>query len=90
MSDGVSSVPSMLTVIGPQLPAVLSERDLAVLAIERKPFRFAGQKEKVIREKLDLSATRYYQILNSLLDNPLALAAEPMMINRLRRARGVR
>ena len=80
----------MITVIGPQLPRTLSESELTVLAIERRQFKYSAQKEKLIREKLDLNATRYYQMLNSLLDNPLALAAEPMLINRLRRAQGVR
>jgi hypothetical protein len=34
-----------------------------------------------------VSATRYYQSLNVLLDKPGALAAEPVLVGRLRRLR---
>ena len=37
-----------------------------------------------------MSATRYYQVLNALIDNPAALAADPMLIKRLRRLRSQR
>ena len=62
----------------------LTERDIIVLEIERQRWRYAAHKEKAIREQLDLNGTRYYQVLNSLLDHPQALAKYPMMLNRLR------
>ena len=68
-------------------PRPLTERDHAILAIERQWWRYQSAKERAIREQLDLSATRYYQILNNLLDNPAAAQAEPMLVNRLRRKR---
>ena len=37
-----------------------------------------------------MSTTRYYQVLNTLIDNPLALAHDPMLIKRLRRMRATR
>ena len=37
-----------------------------------------------------MSSTRYYQVLNSLIDNPAALAADPMLVKRLRRLRAAR
>ena len=37
-----------------------------------------------------MSATRYYQVLNALLDNPAALEADPMLVKRLRRMRAAR
>ncbi len=37
-----------------------------------------------------MSATRYYQVLNQLLDDEAALAADPMLIKRLRRQRDAR
>jgi hypothetical protein len=37
-----------------------------------------------------MSATSYFQILNSLLDNPAALASDPMLVKRLRRIRSTR
>jgi len=68
----------------------LSERDLRILAFERNWWKHAGAKEQAIRDAFDLSATRYYQVLNGLLDNPAALAAEPVVVARLRRLRSTR
>lgn len=70
--------------------ADLSERDAQILDFERQWWRYAGAKDDAIKELFDLSATRYYQILNSLLDNPAALAYDPMLIKRLRRMRDQR
>lgn len=70
----------------PQMPG-LGERDLAVLAMERRHYRRQGAKEQAVRDELGLSATRYYQVLNALLDDPAALALEPVLVNRLRRLR---
>lgn len=68
----------------------LDERESAVLAFERRWWRFAGAKEAAISEQLGMNATRYYQVLNSLLDSPAALAADPMLVKRLRRLRDSR
>ena len=68
----------------------LSERDQQVLAFERQWWKYAGAKEQAIRELFDMSATRYYQVLNALLDKPEALAADPMLVKRLRRLRAAR
>lgn len=70
--------------------AVLTEREHAILAFERQWWRHAGAKEQAIRDAFGLSATRYYQLLNALLDNPAALAAEPVLVGRLRRLRSSR
>ncbi len=70
--------------------AQLSERDQEILAFERQWYRYAGQKERAIREKFGLSSTSYFQILNSLLDDPRALAHDPMLVKRLRRMRQAR
>lgn len=69
---------------------VLSERERAILAFERQSWRHAGAKEQAIRDSFELSATRYYQLLNALLDNPAALAHDPVLVGRLRRLRGSR
>ncbi len=71
-------------------PPALSERELEILAFEKQSWRHAGAKEQAIRDRLDLSATRYYQLLNALLDNPLALEQDPVLVGRLRRLRGSR
>lgn len=68
----------------------LGEREAAILAFERQWWRFAGAKEQAVREQFDLSATQYYQVLNALIDTPEALAAEPMLVKRLRRMRSTR
>ncbi|GGX84156.1 DUF3263 domain-containing protein [Streptomyces hiroshimensis] len=68
----------------------LSERDLAVLALERRPFSGPGAKERAVRERLGMTPTRYYQLLNALLDDPRALAHDPVTVNRLRRIRDAR
>ncbi|MGC0144964.1 MULTISPECIES: DUF3263 domain-containing protein [unclassified Pseudactinotalea] len=68
----------------------LSERDAAILAFENQWWKYAGAKETAIREHFDMSATRYYQVLNALIDTPAALAAEPMLVKRLRRMRSSR
>lgn len=70
--------------------SALSERDAAILAFEKQWWKYAGAKEQAVRELFDLSATGYYQVLNTLLDSPAALAAEPMLVKRLRRMRASR
>jgi hypothetical protein len=68
----------------------LSRRDREILAFERQWWKYAGVKEQAIRELFDMSATRYYQVLNALIDTPEALAADPMLVKRLRRLRASR
>lgn len=68
----------------------LTARDEAVLAVERRSWPGPGPKERAIREQLGISPTRYYQLLNALLDDPRALAHDPVTVNRLRRVRDAR
>ena len=68
----------------------LSDRDREIIAFERQWWKYAGAKEQAIRELFDMSATRYYQVLNMLIDSPIALAADPMLVKRLRRLRATR
>ncbi len=68
----------------------LSDRDREVIAFERQWWKYAGAKEQAIRELFDLSATRYYQVLNALIDDPAALEVDPMLVKRLRRLRSSR
>ena len=69
---------------------VLSARDREILAFERQWWKYAGAKEQAIRELFDMSATRYYQVLNALIDTTEALEADPMLVKRLRRLRASR
>jgi len=68
----------------------LSERDQAILAFERQWWKYAGAKEAAVREQFDMSSTRYYQVLNALIDRPEALEHDPLLVRRLRRLRAAR
>ena len=70
--------------------AGLTEREREILAFERQWWKYAGAKETAIRDLFDLSATRYYQTLNALIDRPEALVHDPMLVKRLRRLRTTR
>jgi len=73
-----------------RLDSKLGKRDLAILDFERSWWKHAGAKEEAIRECFDLSATRYYELLNDLLENPAAEVHDPILIKRLRRLRTYR
>ena len=65
----------------------LTDREREILAFEAKWWRYAGAKERAIRETFGLSSTRYYQLLNRLLEKQEAMRDDPMLVKRLRRAR---
>ncbi|MGI8330137.1 DUF3263 domain-containing protein [Actinomadura scrupuli] len=69
---------------------LLSDRDRQILAFERQWWKYAGAKEQAIRELFDMSATRYYQLLNLLIERPEALEHDPMLVKRLLRMRSQR
>jgi hypothetical protein len=68
----------------------LTARDAAMLDFERQWWKYAGAKEQAVREKFDMSSTRYYQVLNALIDRPEALEHDPLLVRRLRRLRATR
>ena len=65
----------------------LSERDQAILDFERTWWMEPGPKESAIRARLDLSPTRYYQLLGDLVGSAEALAYDPLVVRRLLRLR---
>jgi Protein of unknown function (DUF3263) len=65
----------------------LSTREREILAFERQWWKYAGAKEQAVRELFEMSSTRYYQVLNALIDRPEALAHDAMLVKRLRRMR---
>ncbi|MGB3956019.1 MAG: DUF3263 domain-containing protein [Brooklawnia sp.] len=67
--------------------SALTEREVAILDFEKSWWQARASKETEIRERFDMSASRYYQILNSLIDRPEALAHDPLLVKRLRRLR---
>ena len=68
----------------------LTERDRAILDFERSWWTSAGPKDTAIRERFELSGTRYYQLIAELIDDPEALEYDPLLIRRLRRVRNRR
>lgn len=71
-------------------PEGLSRREREMLTFERQWWRQAGAKEIAIRDRFGVTPTRYYQVLNALVDRPDALAADPLLVRRLRRLRTAR
>ena len=74
----------------PAMHVALSELEIRILDFEASWWRYAGAKEAAIKELFELSAARYYQLLNDLIDRDDALAASPMLVKRLRRLREAR
>lgn len=67
--------------------SALDDRDRAILDFERQWWRVPGSKEQAISDRFSLSTTRYYQLLNGLIDMPEALEYDPMVVKRLQRIR---
>ncbi|MEA2434303.1 MAG: hypothetical protein QOG54_1760 [Actinomycetota bacterium] len=65
----------------------LAQRERDILDFERSWWKHAGVKEQAIKERFEMSATRYYQMLNEILENPAALAYDPILVKRLKRLR---
>jgi hypothetical protein len=68
----------------------LSHTDVDILDFERTWWKHAGVKERAIKERFDMSATKYYGLLNELLENPAAMEHDPILVKRLRRLRTYR
>ena len=68
----------------------LGGRDIEILDFERSWWKHAGVKEQAIKDHFSMSATKYYQLLNDLLEDPAALAHDPILVKRLRRMRTYR
>lgn len=68
----------------------LTETEAGMLELERSWWQYAGAKEAEARARFDLSITRYYQLLNDLIDREVALAHDPLTVKRLRRIRAAR
>jgi hypothetical protein len=69
---------------------MLSELDMRILAFERRGWRSPTLKEQAISDVLGLTATRYYQVLNELIDRPEALEFDPVLVKRLQAQRARR
>jgi hypothetical protein len=76
--------------VPPAPPTELTDGERELLDFEKQWWRRPGAKEQAIHDRFDLSPTRYYALLNALLDRPAALAYDPVLVNRLRRLRAGR
>ena len=65
----------------------LTQRDRDILDFESSWWAESGPTEQLIRDRFELSATRYYQILNELLETSEAYDYRPLVVRRLRRLR---
>lgn len=66
------------------------DREQEILEFERFWWKYAGAKERAIKDNLGMSATRYYQLLNLIIDMPEAVAYDPILVKRLQRLRAFR
>jgi hypothetical protein len=73
-----------------QEPVADAERWQDILDFERDWWKGAMPKERAVRARFGMSAARYYQLLNRLIDRPEALEYDPVLVQRLRRVREVR
>jgi hypothetical protein len=71
-------------------PAPLGEQERGLLAFERQWWQHAGAKEEAIRRQFGVGPTAYYQLLSRLIDDPAAIAYDPMLVKRLQRQRASR
>ena len=67
--------------------AGLTAREAELLDFESSWWSTGESKEAALLERFHLSAPRYYQELNALIDRPESLAYAPMLVKRLRRLR---
>jgi hypothetical protein len=82
--------PEPAPALAPVQAKQLGEREQQILAFEARWWKHAGSKEQAIRDTFGLGSTRYYQLLNALLDDPAALEHDPVLVGRLRRLRSTR
>lgn len=75
---------------GPADTSGLDRRAREILDFEREWWRYAGAKEQAVKERFQVSPTRYYQLLNRVIDDEQAVQYDPMLVKRLRRLRASR
>ena len=65
----------------------LVELEVRMLDFEGRWSGRLGAKESAIRAEFGFSAARYYQVLDALIDSPIALRSDPILVRRLQRLR---
>jgi hypothetical protein len=61
----------------------LTERHLAILEFERTWWTLDEEKDLLIRARFACAPDAYYEELNRVLDDPEAMAADPLVVRRL-------
>lgn len=68
----------------------LDERERHLLDFERDWTKYQGGKGAAIRARFGISSARYYQLLARVVEDPAALAYDPLTVRRVRRRRAER
>lgn len=66
---------------------MITERQQAMLEFERTFWTFDDPKETLVRARFQCSIDEYHAQLNDLLEQPEALAHDPLVVRRLQRQR---
>lgn len=66
---------------------MLTDQHRDILAFEQQWWKYAGAKETAVRERFGMDSTRYYQVVNWIIDQPEALEVDALTVRRLRRLR---
>lgn len=66
---------------------MITERQQAMLEFERTFWTFDDPKETLVRARFQCSIDEYHAELNDLLEQPEALAHDPLVVRRLQRQR---
>lgn len=74
----------------PSDDAALSERARRVLDFEREWWGHSAAKERHIRAEFGWAPARYYQVLNSVIDDAASRAYDPILVGRLHEVRDAR
>ena len=88
--------PLRISPLAPQTTTVqldqdlLAERERAVLSVERSWWLTDRSKETAIRADLAMTPSTAYRLLHDVIDRDRALAYDPLVVLRLRRARRTR
>ncbi|SDT84075.1 DUF3263 domain-containing protein [Gordonia westfalica] len=62
----------------------MTDEEKAMLDLAGRRWNYAGNLEQKVRDEFGISLTRFWQIVNRLLDTQEALSYSPQVVNRLR------
>ncbi len=65
----------------------MTDDEATAIRIAAAHYRHQGARDTDVRQQLDMSPTRFAQVVNALIDRPDVIAAYPLETARLRRLR---